>query len=48
MRVLSGKRLLRKIGRISDEQFLSLERQFLEFYKKTDPFLRERKGSSGA
>lgn len=38
LRVLSGKRLIRRIGKISDKQFSMLENAFLALIKETDPF----------
>ena len=37
LRVLSPKRLIRRMGKLSDEQFLAVNRAFESFTQKTDP-----------
>ena len=37
IRVLSSKRLIRRLGKLSDNQFAILEKSFEEFLKQTDP-----------
>jgi len=38
IRVLSGKRLIRRLGKLSDKQFFALENSFILIIKETDPF----------
>lgn len=38
IRVLSGKRLIRRLGKLSDKQFTGLENAFILLIKETDPF----------
>lgn len=38
IRVLSGKRLIRRLGKLSDKQFVALENAFIFLIKETDPF----------
>ena len=38
IRVLSGKRLIRRLGKLSDKQFSALENSFILLIKETDPF----------
>lgn len=38
LRVLSGKRLVRRLGKMSDKQFSLLENVFIGLIKETDPF----------
>lgn len=38
IRVLSAKRLIRRLGKISDKQFLLLENSFVVLIKETDSF----------
>ncbi len=44
LRILSEKRLVRRLGKISDREFLRLNIAFLSLLNETDPL----KGSSGA
>ena len=37
IRVLSGKRLIRRLGKLSDKQFSALENAFIFLIKETDP-----------
>jgi mRNA interferase MazF len=37
LRILSGKRLIRRIGKISDKQFQLIEKALLYFINETDP-----------
>lgn len=38
VRILSGKRLIRRLGKISDNQFDAAENAFIAMIKETDPF----------
>lgn len=38
LRVLSIKRLIRRLGKISNKQFIGLENAFISLIKETDPF----------
>lgn len=40
LRVLSAKRLIRRVGKLSDHQFSRLERAMTTLFKKTSPALR--------
>lgn len=38
LRVLSGKRLIRRLGKVSDKQFALVENAIIALINETDPF----------